>query len=146
MHAKTNCLALALLLGSSVSAYAGEKSAFADVKEHLYSGHRTTSILEIGKCEQKTEGARHASGIVGGFVIPAFLDIGGPEEKIVYSDKHFTVRKDGVAALEFMRYTLSPDEKAKVDISVLSAKTYEPLDSPKTYECKLGEGLRFAYE
>ena len=145
MRWRTAFLLMAVGLSGTGFARAEEATGqFAALKQHLLSGQRTTSLVQLDKCEQTSGSKLKSQGFEGGFVIFSFLNKPSPDEAIVYAHNRATVRDD-TPVQEFVRYRVFPDETAKVKIQQYSPKTYEQIGQTQTFKCKLGEGLKFAF-
>ncbi len=142
-----NTLLLVMLIGAGgmSAAQAEEPGQYEILKQHLLAGQRTTSILQLDKCEQTSGSKIGMKGLTGGFVIPSFMNVQEPSEAILYSDDHSTVHDD-LPVHEFLRYRVASDQTAIITTKVFSSKTFEAIGETRIFKCKLGEGLTFSYQ
>ncbi|MDH7786575.1 hypothetical protein QBD01_002596 [Ochrobactrum sp. 19YEA23] len=146
MRRKIGTLLMVIGMSGIAPAHAAESiDQFATLKQHLYSGQRTTSLLELDKCEQTSGTKQRPEGFTGGLVIQAFLSKPAPDEAIVYAHNHETV-SDDTPLQQFVRYRVLPDETATIIIWRFSPKTHDQIGETRIFKCKLGEGLKFAYD
>lgn len=145
MRRKFIFLLVAVGISGTSAAQAQDASQFDGLKRHLLAGQRTTSILQLEKCEQTSGTRLTAKNLTGGFVIPSFMNVQEPSEAIVYADDHSTVREN-MPVHEFIRYRVMADETAVITTTTFSSKSFELIGETKTFKCKLGDGLRFAYQ
>ncbi|PWL18697.1 hypothetical protein DKP76_06355 [Falsochrobactrum shanghaiense] len=136
---------VAAIMSTMGLAHADDMDQFGQFKHHLLAGTRTTALLYAAKCDQSSGDKHNSPEIIGGFAIDSFMNIQAPNETIVFSNTHFTVHPDNAPVIEFVRYEVSADQKAKISVKMLSPNTYEPIGEPRSFDCKLGEGLKFAY-
>ncbi|MCV9906769.1 VirK family protein [Brucella sp. HL-2] len=145
MHWKTK---LAIVLTATVVsgvAHAESKSQYEALSTHLIAGDRTTALLKLDACQQKTGSKIKGTAITGGVVVQSFMKLSNPNPSIIFSDAHMTVREDGTPVLEFVRYRVVSDDSATVTVQMLSPRTYDVITEKKVFDCKLGDGLTFAY-
>lgn len=146
MRWKSSLLVMALIVGGSDVGHAEGMNPFDELKHNLFAGKRTTSVLQLDKCEQTSGETLKPKNIAGGFVIDAFISVPEPQQAIVYSNTHQTVAMDGKPIFEFIRYRVLPHKTATVSMKTFSAKTHEEIGKGKAFKCGLGEGLIFAYQ
>jgi len=146
MRWKSSLLVMALIVGGSGIGDAEGMNPFDELKQNLFAGKRTTSVLRLEKCEQISGETFKSKNIVGGFVIDAFMNLPEPQQAIVYSHTHQTVAMDGKPVFEFIRYRVQSDKTATVSMKTFSAKTHEEIGKGKAFKCWLGGGLSFAYQ
>ncbi|MBO1040527.1 VirK family protein [Brucella pituitosa] len=145
MHWKNN---LAIVLAATVvssAAHAESKSQYEAFSARLFAGDRTTALLKLDACQQKSGSKIKGKDIVGGIVVHSFMKLSSPDQSIIFSDVHLTVREDLTPILEFIRYRVMPDDSATIAIQILSPRTYDAITEKKVFDCKLGDGLTFAY-
>lgn len=146
MRWDTGLAFMTIIMGATGVAQAQDMSQFERLKHHLLAGNRTISLLYASKCEQVAGDKHKSPDIIGGHVIGSFMNVKAPKETIMFSESHFTVRPDDTPTVEFVRYEVTPDEMATITVKMLSPKTYDPVAQTQTFHCKLGDGLRFAYD
>jgi hypothetical protein len=128
MRRKIGTLLMVIGMSGIGPAHAAEAiDHFGTLKQHLFAGQRTTSLLELDRCEQ-TSGIKQK-----------------PEGAIVYAYNHETV-SDDTPVQQFVRYRVLPDETATIIIWRFSAKTHDQIGETTIFKCKLGEGLKFVYD
>ena len=145
MHWK---ITLAIMLTTTVVsgvAHAESKSQYEAFSTHLIAGDRTTALLNLDACQQKSGSKLKGKSILGGVVVQSFMKLSNSTQSIVFSDAHMTVREDLTPILEFIRYRVMPDDSATVTVQILSPRTYDAITEKKVFDCKLGDGLTFAY-
>ena len=144
MQWKTGLALLSILVACAGTGHAADGDGFKDLREHLLAGDRTTSVVELDHCQQTAGDKVTAHGLTGGYVIDGFISKAEPDEQIVYSHMHPTIRKE-TPVLEFIRYRIHATGTAIVTTQSISPKSFEPVGSGRTFECRLGDGLRFVY-
>jgi len=146
MRRKIGTLLMVIGMSGIGSAHAAEAiDHFGTLKQHLFAGQRTTSLLELDRCEQTSGTKQKPEGFTGGLVIRAFLSRPAPDGAIVYAYNHETV-SDDTPVQQFVRYRVLPDETATIIIWRFSAKTQDQIGETTIFKCKLGEGLKFVYD
>lgn len=139
---------LAIVLTATVlsgAAHAETESQYEAFSSHLLAGDRATALLKLDACQQEAGDKVKGKDITGGVIVQSFMKLSNPNPSIVFSDAHMTVRENGTPVLEFIRYRVKSDDSATVTVQVLSPKTYDVIADKKVFDCKLGDGLTFAY-
>lgn len=145
MHWKNK---LAIVLAATVvssAAHAESKSQYEAFSGRLFAGDRTTALLNLDACQQKSGSKIKGKDLVGGIVVHSFMKLSSSDQSIIFSDVHLTVREDLTPILEFIRYRVMPDDSATIAIQILSPRTYDAITEKKVFDCKLGDGLTFSY-
>ena len=133
MRCKIGMLLMVIGMSGICPAHAVEAiDQFGMLKQHLFAGQRTTSLLELDKCEQTSGMKLKPEGFTGGLVIDAFLSRPAPDEAIVYAYNRETVRDD-TPVEQFVRYRVLPDETANIIIWRFSAKTHDQIGETRIF-------------
>jgi hypothetical protein len=135
-------LAASLLFGShAAEAEAGQK--YDQLHTLLNSGSPVTAILAPARCHgvQQPGTPSATAAVIGGVEIRAFLEVVG--KTIGFSDQHLSVRPGGTAVVELIQYRVLPNDTATITTRALSPTTYQPLSEAKTFDCSVGDGLKF---
>ncbi|WP_404400432.1 VirK family protein [Pelagibacterium halotolerans] len=133
---------LAVLCSISIvhTGHAEEHDAYRRVLEALKAGQDVTAVTDFNRCAI-AEGGNSGPSILGGFHIAAFLVPGG--QYIAFSNVHETLSPQARPTTEYLRYKVTPDGNALVTMDVMVGGAEHVRT--ETYECKLGDGLSFAW-
>lgn len=145
MHWKTKLAIVLTATALSGAAHAETKSQYEAFGSHLLAGDRATALLKLDACQQMSGGKIKGKAITGGVIVQSFMKLSNPNPSIIFSDAHMTVRENGTPVLEFVRYRVVSDDSATVTVQMLSPRTYDVITEKKVFDCKLGDGLTFAY-
>ncbi|MFK4821113.1 VirK family protein [Ochrobactrum quorumnocens] len=145
MHWNTK---LAIVLTATVlsgAAHAETNSQYEAFGSHLLAGGRASALLKLDAFQQVSGDKIKGKATTGGIIVQSFMKLSNSNPSIVFSAAHMTVREDGTPVLEFIRYRLMSDDSATVTVQTHFPRTYDVITEKKVFDCKLADGLTFAY-
>ncbi|VVE84459.1 VirK family protein [Pandoraea sputorum] len=132
------CLTTAALVAAGwASAAAAHNAEGAALRAAVMAGKDIRAVLDLSVCT--AHGTGSPGPAIRGSVHPnAFLLL--KDGTVAFSDHHLTVRPDGKAVQEFVKYRVLPDGKVEFQTVVLDAANAAVLQTTQ-YDCALGKGL-----
>ncbi|WP_019216328.1 VirK family protein [Legionella tunisiensis] len=126
---------LALL---SFSAHASELSTFAEVADAVVGGKQLSFVVSFKNCESENS----VPNIKASFRPHALMLIAN--NRVTASDKHVTLDNPNFLrnpTIEYVKYNINVDSGVEIQVTVMSAKDYRPVDHHQI-NCQLGKGFR----
>jgi hypothetical protein len=127
----------ALVAAGWASAAAAQNVDGAALRAAVVAGKDIRAMLDLSLCTVHGTGAS-APAIRGSVHPNAVLLL--KDGTVAFSDHHLTVRPDGKAVREFLKYRVLPDGKAEFETVVLDLMSAAVLQTTQ-YDCALGKGL-----
>lgn len=119
----------------SFSIHASELSTFSEVADAVVGGKQLSFVVSFKDCESENPTAN----IKASFRPRALMLIAN--NRVTTSDKHFTLDNLGNPIIEYVKYNIHADTSAEVQVTVMSAKDYHPVDRHQI-NCQLGKGFQ----
>lgn len=122
----------------SLSVHASELSTFSEVADAVVGGKQLSFVVSLKACESESS----TPDIKTSFRPNAVMLIAN--NRVAASDKHFTMDNPHFLrnpTIEYVKYNINADGSAEVQVTVMGARDYHPVDRHQ-FHCQLGKGLQ----
>lgn len=110
------------------------------VNHALSHGATVTAVVDLRTCTPAA-GTAQPGTAVGGLKIGAFRVL--PDGTLSFADDHFTIDRDGLPVMQYLRYRATPDQQVAFTMDVFSLPSYAKKIPELGYNCRLGQGVSF---
>ncbi|MHB1948286.1 MAG: VirK family protein [Gammaproteobacteria bacterium] len=136
-------LVLLSLLAITTNTFADELQTFDQVKSAVTTGKSVRIAIDFSKCATDNKSFSQDKNNIGIFTPNEIIvDNNG---RIVTSLMHFTLNNTNFPAkpvYQFVRYTLTSDNKVNLSYQVLDATNYAILTETVSVDCKVNMGAK----